>query len=105
MLAGAHAWWRSLPPNQYRQDCREDVANLGAQQLLAVNIVMDCLTHSRGQPGGALAAFGSQVAVPEAFLPWLATVTEALMLLPKQQQLDPGRSNQPKFPYHPSTRL
>ena len=88
-LAGHVARWRSLPSDQLRQSAREEVGNLAAQQLSALAMLPTMLAKAQGRPEGALAEFASQVAVPEAVLPWLATVSEALLLLP-EQAMQPG---------------
>ena len=83
-LAGHVVSWRSQTSDQLRQSVREEVGNLADQQLLAVATLLSMLTRTQGRPHDALAEFANQVAVPEGLLPWLATVSEALLLLPEQ---------------------
>jgi hypothetical protein len=86
-LAGQIFVWRSLrpPPSSQLQFIARTLAeNMAGHQLLAVTMLLNTLTCAQGGPEGALAEFADQVPVPEAVLPWLATVSEALLMLPEQ---------------------
>ena len=74
-----------------RQTTREEIGSLGAQQLYALATLLDALSQAQGWGWSkdVLTEFARQVAVPEAVLPWLATVTEALLILP-EQEMQPG---------------